>query len=104
MTLYQLGAVFMMALFTYLPRFIPLTFYRHKIESQFIKSLLYYLPYAVLGALTFPGIFTSTPELIESLVGGAVAIFFSYKEKGLVFVAIVSILAAYATYLVLAFF
>ena len=91
MTRYQILAVLVMALFTYL----PLTFFRKKITSQFINSALYYLPYAVLGALTFPGVFNSTPNLVESCAGILVAIFFSYKGKGLVFVAVAAILASY---------
>lgn len=95
MTKYQIIAVLVMALFTYIPRFLPLTFFRKKIKSKFINSALYYLPYAVLGALTFPGVFQSTPRLIESCAGIVVAIYFSYKGKGLVFVAISAILASY---------
>ena len=83
MTRYQILAVLVMALFTYLPRFLPLTFFRKKITSKFINSALYYLPYAVLGALTFPGVFNSTPNLVESCAGILVAVFFSYKGKGL---------------------
>lgn len=98
---YQLMAVFLMALFTYLPRFIPLTFYRHQIKSRFVKSALYYLPYAVLGALTFPGVIHATPQLMESLAGCAAAVFFSYREKGLVFVAVVSIAVSYLVHVIL---
>lgn len=101
MTKYQIIAVLVMALFTYLPRFLPLTFFRKKIESKFINSALYYLPYAVLGALTFPGVFSSTPRLIESCAGIIVAIYFSYKGKGLVFVAIAAILASYVVQLII---
>ena len=95
MTRYQILAVLVMALFTYLPRFLPLTFFRKKITSKFINSALYYLPYAVLGALTFPGVFNSIPNLVESCAGILVAVFFSYKGKGLVFVAVAAILASY---------
>lgn len=104
MTKYQLICVFIMALFTYLPRFIPLTFYRHQIKSEFIRSALYYLPYAVLGALTFPGVFTATPVFLESLAGCLTAVYFSYQEKGLVFVAIVSIIVTYLTHWLLILF
>ena len=48
-----------MALVTYLIRMIPLTFFQKEIKSQFIKSFLFYVPYAVLGAMTFPAIFTA---------------------------------------------
>lgn len=83
MTRYQILAVLVMALFTYLPRFLPLTFFRKKITSQFINSALYYLPYAVLGALTFPGVFNSTPNLVESCVGIIVAVFLVIRKKDL---------------------
>ncbi len=101
MTRYQIITILIMAIFTYLPRVIPITFYRKTITSTYIKSVLYYLPYAVLGALTFPGIINSTPIFIESLVGGLTCIFFSYKEKGLVFVAIAGIVACYVTNIIL---
>ncbi len=101
MTRYQIIAVLVMALFTYLPRFLPLTFFRKKITSKFINSALYYLPYAVLGALTFPGVFNSTPHLIESCAGIVIAVYCSYKGKGLVFVAVAAILASYIVQLVI---
>lgn len=100
---YYIIGVLCMAAFSYLPRFIPLTFYRKRIKSPLIRSILYYLPYASLGALTFPGIFTATPFLAESLVGAAVAIFFAYRGKGLVFVAVAAMLASYLTYLLIIF-
>lgn len=102
MTYYIIGVI-CMAVFSYLPRFIPLTFYRKKIRSPLIRSMLYYLPYAALGALTFPGIFSATPHLAESLAGGAVAIFFAYRHKGLVFVALAAMLACYAAYVLITF-
>lgn len=68
---------------------------RYQILAVLVMALFTYLPYAVLGALTFPGVFNSTPNLVESCVGIIVAVFFSYKEKGLVFVAVAAILASY---------
>ena len=49
--------IFVMAFVTYLIRMIPFTLFRKEIKSNFIKSLLYYLPYAVLSAMTIPAIF-----------------------------------------------
>ncbi|MBQ1211545.1 MAG: AzlD domain-containing protein [Clostridia bacterium] len=46
-----------MALTTYLIRMIPLTVFRKKIESPFIRSFLHYVPYACLAAMTVPAIF-----------------------------------------------
>lgn len=95
MTQYILICVLIMAVFTYLPRMLPLTLFRKEIKSPFIKSLLYYVPYAVLSALTFPSIFYSTGNIYTALGGCIVAIYFSYKNKGLVFVAVAAILASY---------
>ena len=60
MSSYLLLTVFVMAVMTYLPRMLPLTFFKKEIHSRFIRSLLYYVPYAVLSALTFPSILYAT--------------------------------------------
>ena len=51
--------ILVMAVVTYLIRMLPLTFFQKEIRSPFIKSFLFYVPYAVLGAMTFPAIFTA---------------------------------------------
>ena len=45
-----------MAGVTYLVRMLPLTVFRKEIKSVFVKSFLHYVPYAVLGAMTFPDV------------------------------------------------
>lgn len=97
MSSYILICVAVMAIFTYLPRMLPLTFFRKEITSPFIRSLLHYVPYAVLAAMTFPSIFYSTGNTYSSIFGCFIAIYFAYKGKGLVFVAIVAIAVAYFT-------
>lgn len=98
---YCLIAIFVMALVTYIPRVIPITIFRKPIQSKYVRTFLDYTPYAVLGALTFPDIFTSTGVFISSLIGTAVALILSYLNRGLVVVAIGAILAAYITQLFL---
>ena len=39
---------------TYLIRAIPFAALQKKITNKFIRSFLYYIPYAVLAAMTFP--------------------------------------------------
>lgn len=90
-------AVALMALVTYIPRVLPVTIFRREIKSVYIKSFLRYVPYAVLGALTFPDIFYSTGSIYTAIVGIATALFLAYKEKSLVIVALGSIIAAYLT-------
>ena len=60
-----------MAGVTYLLRAAPILIFQKKIENPFIQSFLFYVPYAVLAAMTFPAILTSTrcwPSAIEGPV------------------------------------
>ena len=82
--------IVIMAGVTYLIRMLPLVIFRKKIENQFIKSFLYYIPYAVLGAMVFPAILYSTGSIWSAIFGLAAAILLSYLEKGLLTVALAS--------------
>ena len=86
---------------TYLVRAIPFAAMRKKIENRFIKSFLYYIPYAVLSAMTLPAAFYATGNVISGAVGLAVGGFFAYRGKGLTLVAVVSCAAAFAAECVL---
>lgn len=77
-----------MAVVTYLVRAVPFVAFSKKIKNRFFKSFLAYVPYAVLGAMTFPAIFTSTGSVISAVVGCIVAIFLAFKEKSLLTVAL----------------
>ena len=90
-----LVAVILMAVVTYIPRVFPIALYRRRIESRFFKSFLYYIPFAVLGAMTFPGILDSTSDFYSSLVGIMVALILAYFEQGLMKVALGAVLAVY---------
>lgn len=82
-----------MALTTYLIRMIPFVFFRKKIRSKYINSLLYYIPYGVLSAMTFPYIFYVTGNIYTALVGTVVALIASATKRSLVIVAILSCVA-----------
>lgn len=101
---FVLSAVAVMAIVTYLPRMIPLTFMKRKIENRFIRSFLYYVPYAVLAAMTIPGILYATSSMLSALVGLAVAVFLAYYEKGLVIVALGASAAVFLTEQLIRFF
>lgn len=77
-----------MALVTYLIRMLPLALIRRQINSTFVKSFLYYVPYATLSAMTFPAILHSTGSLASAVIGFAVAVYLSYKEKSMITVAL----------------
>jgi branched-subunit amino acid transport protein len=66
---------------------IPMAVFRKKITNVRIKSFLFYVPYAVLAAMTFPAIFSSTGSKISAGIGCVVAIILAYFKKGLLTVA-----------------
>ena len=77
-----------MAVVTYLIRMIPFAFFRKKIKSRFFRSFLYYIPYAVLSAMTIPAIFYSTGNIITAVVGTVTAFVLSYFNLPLIVVAL----------------
>lgn len=86
-----------MALVTYLIRMIPFTMFRKKIKSQFFRSFLYYIPYAVLSAMTIPAIFYSTGDMVTAAVGTVVAVALAYFNMPLIAVALAASAAALLT-------
>jgi len=85
-----------MAGVTYLIRMLPLTVFRKEIKSVFVKSFLHYVPYAVLGAMTFPDVMYSTGSLWTALVGLVVAIVMAWRGRSLLTMAIGACLAVAA--------
>ena len=93
--------ILVMAGVTYVIRMLPLAFFRRKIRSRFFRSLLYYLPYAVLSAMVIPSVFTSTGSIITATVGLVSAIILAWLERSLIVVALGASAAAYLTGLVI---
>ena len=86
-----------MAIVTYAIRAIPLVFIRRDIKSVFIRSFLYYVPYAVLGAMTIPAVFFATQSVISAAVGLIVAVILAWFDRGLLTVAAVACVAVFIT-------
>ncbi|MBO7334229.1 MAG: AzlD domain-containing protein [Lachnospiraceae bacterium] len=95
LTLRYLIAVIIMALVTYIPRALPFAVFSKQIKSRFIKSFLFYVPYAVLASLTFPAIFYCTDNMIAAVVGTVVALVLAYFEQSLVVVAACAVLSIF---------
>lgn len=89
--------ILFMAGVTYLIRMIPITVFRQKIQSKFIRDFLYYIPYAVLSAMTIPAIFYSTGSIPTAVVGTIVAVVLAYFKKPLIVVALAASAAALLT-------
>ena len=77
-----------MAGVTYLIRMLPLTLLRKPLKSRFLKSFLRYVPYAVLGAMTFPDVLYSTGSMATAACGVVVAVILAWRGKSLLTVAI----------------
>lgn len=88
-------AILIMAAVTYIPRAFPLAFFTRQIESKFVRSFLYYVPYAVLASLTFPAIFTCTSNPVAAVVGTIIALILAYFEQSLVVVAVAAVLSIF---------
>jgi len=88
--------VAVMAVVTYLIRMLPLTAFRRPIKSPFIQSFLTYIPYAVLGAMTFPEVFYSTGDLRTAAAGVITAVILAWRGKSLLTVAIAACCAVAA--------
>ena len=97
--------VFVMAVVTYLIRMLPLVLSRREIESRYIRSFLYYVPYACLAAMTFPAIISapqvqSIPGLVTGIagaVGFGAAVVSAYKGLSLLKVALIACAAVFVT-------
>ena len=85
-----------MAGVTYLIRMIPFAFFRKKITSKFLRSFLYYIPYAVLSAMTIPAIFYSTGNMVTAVAGTVMALVLAYFNLPLIVVALAASAAAFA--------
>jgi len=92
---YAFISVILMAIVTYIPRVLPIVIFRKEIKSRYIKSFLHYVPFAVLGALTFPDIFYSTGNIATAICGTAVALILAYRGKSLMTVAVGAIVTVY---------
>ena len=88
--------ILVMAGVTYLIRMLPLVLSRKEIQNRYIRSFLYYVPYACLAAMTFPAILSAPDKgIVAGTVGFIVALIAAYKEKSLVTVALLACAAVF---------
>ena len=101
-----------MAGVTYLIRMVPLTVFRKEIHSRFIRSFLYYVPYAVLTAMTIPDVLYCTgyssggdPQALWTALFGLIcAVILAWRGRSLLTVAIgacVAVAAAQGIFLLI---
>ena len=85
---YIIIGIIVMALTTYVIRMLPMAIFRKKITNIRVRSFLYYVPYAVLAAMTFPAIFSSTGTTVSAIAGCVAAMLLAYFKRGLLTVAV----------------
>lgn len=90
-----LAQVAVMAVVTYLIRAVPLALCRGKLQSRWLRDFLFYVPYAVLGAMTFPGVFSATASPVSAVCGVVAGVILASMEKGLLTVAIAACAAVF---------
>ncbi len=94
-------SILIMAGVTYAIRMLPFTLFQKEVRSRFAKSVLYYLPYAVLSALTIPAIFSATGNFASALAGTAAAVLLAYFRSPLIVVALAASACAFVVELLL---
>ena len=82
--------ILVMAVTTYLIRMLPLALFKKEIKSPFIKSFLFYVPYACLACMTFPAIINATASPISGVIGLIVAFVAAYRNRTMITVALLS--------------
>ena len=97
---YLFASVAVMALVTYLIRMLPIAVFRKKIRNKFVLDFLYYVPYAVLAAMTVPAVFHSSNGLLGAAAGFIVAVVMSLFERGLLLTAVAACAGVFVTELV----
>ena len=88
--------ILVMAAVTYLIRMLPFTLIRGKVRSRFLRSLLYYIPYAVLSSMTFPSIFYATGNTVTAAAGTIAALVLAWFRMPLIVVALAAAGTAFA--------
>ena len=97
---YLAQALVVDALVTYTLRAVPLLLLRREIESRWINSFLYFVPWAVVSAMVIPDIFTSTSSVVSATIGLIVALFLAWRGRSLLVVVLAAAVAVYLTELV----
>ena len=80
--------ILIMASVSFLIRVLPLTLIRKPITNRFLKSFLYYVPYATLAVMTFPAIIQATQSPLAGAAALVIGIILAWMNAGLFPVAV----------------
>ena len=90
-----------MAAVSFVVRVLPVTLIRRQIKNRFIRSLLYYLPYATLAVMTFPAILSISENPLCGAAAFAASFITAWLTKNLFLSAVLGCAAAFLAILVL---
>ncbi len=80
--------ILVMALTLYAVRALPMTLIRKPIQSKFIQSFLYYVPYVTLAVMTVPAIIDDPQSPVAGALALVVGVAAAWLGAGLMPVAI----------------
>ncbi len=93
---YAMMVILGMAFVTYIPRMIPFITISERQLPKYAKQFLEYVPYAALGALIVPGVFTAIESsMVVSMVGVFVAFLLAWKKGGMILPVFASIITVF---------
>ena len=73
---------------TNLIRIVPVTLIRKRINNQYIRSFLYYVPYVTLAVMTFPAILDATNSPLAGAFAFVIGIIGAWFGLGLIWEAL----------------
>jgi branched-subunit amino acid transport protein len=82
-----------MGIVTYIPRMLPFVALSGLKLPAFFQGVLKNVPYATLGALIIPGIFTINEDIWFGIIGAGVAFAVAYLGVNVILVVLSAILA-----------
>ncbi|WP_223633988.1 AzlD domain-containing protein [Planococcus sp. 4-30] len=90
-----------MAVVTYIPRAIPLTFLEGRELPESVQNILRNIPYAVLGALIFPAIFFIQENIWFGIIGAIAAFGIAFTGANVMIVVLgsIAVLAIYSIFI-----
>lgn len=93
--------LFVMSLVSFIIRVLPVTLIRRQIKNRFIRSFLFYLPYATLAVMTFPAILSISENPLCGAAAFAASLLTAWFTKNLFLSAIFGCAAAFLTALLI---
>ena len=95
------GYLLVMSLVSFIIRVLPVTLIRKQIKNRFIRSLLFYLPYATLAVMTFPAILSISQNPWCGAAAFAASLITAWFTKNLFLSAALGCAAAFLAQIIL---